>query len=126
MTEDNRKHPRFCPNELAASISIEPPPPDEKLTFDGTVVNISYTGIKIKLNTPLDIDIPNCLLHINLTLPESGVPVTIRGTIKHLNNNAECGLQYTEKNPEHAVDNLMFECIKISDDTNLEILDTLN
>jgi len=123
---DNRKHPRFCPNGLAASISIEPPPPDEKLTFDGTVVNISYTGIKIKLSAPLNIDIPDSLLHISLTLPESGVPVTIRGTIKHLNNNSECGLQYTGKDLEHTVDDLMFECIKISDDTNLESSDILN
>jgi len=123
---DNRKHPRFCPNGLAASISIEPPPPDEKLTFDGTVVNISYTGIKIKLSTPLNTDIPDSFLLISLKLPESGVPVTIRGMIKHLNN-TECGLQYSsEKDLEHTVDSLMFECIKISDDTNLESLDILN
>jgi len=123
---DNRKHPRFCPNGLAACISIELSPPDEKLTFNGTVINMSYTGIKIKLSTPLNIDIPDSLLHISLTLPESGLPVTIRGMIKHLNNDSECGLQYTGKDLEHSIDNLMFECIKISDDTNLKEVDILN
>ncbi len=120
---DNRAHPRFNPNGLPVSISFDPPPPDEKFRVDGMVLNMSYTGIKIKLNSPLNIDIPECTLLINLSLPGSGVPVTIKGVIKHLSNDSMFGIEYTEKNLENEVDDLMFECIKLSDDT---ALDTLN
>lgn len=116
MDKENRNHPRFHPKGLTAKISIEPPPPKEKITLEGTILNISYTGIKIKLDSPFNEDIEKSIILINLTLPESGVPITIRGTIKHLNNNAEeFGLQYSESHTENEVDNLMFECIKIAD-----------
>ncbi len=114
MNQENRKYPRFRPNNLNASISIEPPPPGEKLTFEGTVINMSHSGIKIKLNSPVNIDIQKSALLINLTLPESGVPVTIRGMIKHLNNDSEYGFEYSEKLPKSDADKLMFECIKLS------------
>ncbi|MFK5950634.1 MAG: PilZ domain-containing protein [Methylococcales bacterium] len=126
MLSDNRKHPRFYPNGLAASINIVPPPPDDKITIDGTVINISYTGIKIKLNTPLNTNVAESTLLINLTLPESGVPITIRGVIKHLTDASECGLQYIGNEFEDEVDDLMFECIKISDNSVQENLEYYN
>lgn len=112
MNTENRKQPRFCPKNLIASISINPPPPSEKITAEGTVVDMSHTGIKIKLTTPLNIDAQESTVLISLTLPESGVPVTIRGVIKHLTNESEYGLQYLEQHLEHEADDLMFECIK--------------
>ena len=118
MNQENRKYPRFCPNDLTASISIEPPPPGEKLTLEGTVINMSHAGIKIKLNTPVDIDIQKSALLINLTLPESGVPVTIRGMIRHLNNDSEYGFEYSERFQKSEADKLMFECIKVSDNNS--------
>jgi len=114
MDSDNRKHPRFSPNGLVANITIDPPPPDEEITVEGTIVDMSYTGIKIKLNTPINGDVPVSEIQINLTMPESGVPVTIHGMIKHLNDKSECGMEYSENHPEHTVDDLMFECIKIA------------
>ena len=112
MNKENRRHPRFCPDNLTANISIEPPPPDKKFIIEGAVIDMSYTGIKIKLNMPIHSDISKSVILINLTLPESGIPLTIRGIIKHLNNRSECGLQYSDKHLEHKVDDLMFECIK--------------
>ncbi len=116
MNKENRRYPRFCPNGLIASISIEPPAPGKKFTAEGTVIDMSYTGVKIKLTSPLNLDIPKSAILINFTLPESGVPVTIRGMIKHLTNDSECGLQYSENNLGHEVDDLMLECIKLAND----------
>jgi len=124
MDQENRNHPRFSPKGLSANISIEPSPPSDKVIMDGTIINISYSGIKIKLNSPCNEDIQKGVVTINLTLPESGVPITIRGTIKHLNNSAEeFGLQYAESHTENKVDNLMFECIKVADNDTQIVYD---
>ena len=115
MDTDNRRHPRFSPYGLVANITIAPPPPAEEITLEGTIIDMSYTGIKIKLNTPISDDMSESEILIKLIMPESGVPVSIHGIIKHLNAESEYGLQYSEKHPEHEVDNLMFECIKVAD-----------
>ena len=115
MDKDKRKHPRFSPNGLAANITIAPPPPKKELILEGTIIDMSYTGIKIKLNTAITTDLSESEIKINLTMPESGVPVSIHGIIKHLNNESECGLHYSEQHAEDEVDDLMFECIKIAD-----------
>ncbi|MCF6252904.1 MAG: PilZ domain-containing protein [Methylococcaceae bacterium] len=115
MDTDKRRHPRFSPKGLTANITIFPPPPDQKIILKGTIVDMSYTGIKIKLNTAIKNKLPESEITITLTMPESGVPITIRGIIKHINTDSECGLQYSEKYSEHEVDDLMFECIKIAD-----------
>jgi len=117
MEKDQRIHPRFCPNDLLAKITIAPEPPQKKINFEGTVVDMSYTGIKIKLNTPINTDITEAEIIIKLTMPESGIPVSITGNIKHLNNESEYGLQYSEKCSEQDIDNLMFECIKKVDNS---------
>ncbi len=112
MSVNNRKHPRFNPHGLTANITIDPPPPDKEIILQGTVIDMSYTGIKIKLSSAMPADIPESEIKINLTMPESGIPITIHGIIKHLNEQAECGLHYSKKHPEHEIDELMFECIK--------------
>ncbi len=125
MDKENRKHPRFCPKGLSAKISISPPPPQDKITLEGTIIDMSYTGIKIKLNSPFNESLQKSIILINLTLPESGVPITIHGTIKHLCNVSEYGLQYANTHTESDIDDLMFECIKITDNQvqdNLQFL----
>ena len=112
MNSDNRKHPRFTPRGLIASITIDPPPPDKEITLEGTIIDMSYTGIKIKLTSAMPADVPDSEIKINLITPESGIPITIHGMIKHLNDQSECGVHYSKKHPEHEVDDLMFECIK--------------
>ncbi len=116
MLSDNRRHQRFRPNGLIANIIIEPPPPADEIILEGAVVDMSYTGIKIKLKTPISDDLPVSEILIKLIMPESGVPVSIHGIIKHLNAESECGLQYSENHLEHKVDDLMFECIKLAAD----------
>lgn len=114
MDTDKRKHPRFSPNGLEANINIDLPPPGGEINLEGTVIDMSYTGVKIKLNHPFNTNISESQILINLTLPESGVPVSIRGVIKHISPEAEYGLQYSEMHSEQNVDDLMFECIKLA------------
>lgn len=112
VEEDKRNHRRFNPEGLTAHIIIDPPPPDEEIVIDGQVVDMSYSGIKIKLKQPLTHDVEQAELRISIVLPESQVPVSIHGMIKHVQDRHECGLQYAEKHTEDDIDDLMFECVK--------------
>ena len=57
-------------------------------------------------------DIPKSKITITVTMPKSGLPVIIKGIIKRLDNQSECGIQYFKEHPNEEVDNLLFECIK--------------
>jgi len=113
MDTDNRRLPRFNPAGILAHITIEPHADGKMKYFEGTVMDMSYTGIKIKLNTPIIEDIPESEILITLSMPESGVPITIRGIIKHVTEDKECGLQYSNAS-EYEMDHIMFECIKVA------------
>lgn len=112
MEAEKRNHRRFNPEGLSAHIIIDPPPPAEEIIIDGQVVDMSYSGIKIKLKEPLSRGIEEAELRISIMLPESGVSVSIHGMIKHIQDQHQCGLQYAQKHSEDELDNLMFECIK--------------
>lgn len=116
MNIEKRRHPRFSPNGLNASISIFPFKSEKEIMLVGTIIDMSYTGIKIKLNTSVNQDLSESEIKINFKIPKSGIPVSIHGIIKHLNNESECGFQYSEQHPEQEIDDLMFECIKLTDD----------
>ncbi len=122
MDTDKRVCPRFSPNGLTAHISIKPPHPEKEITFEGVIVDMSYSGIKIKLHSAINPNLPESKIKINFTIPDSGLPVSIHGTIKHLNDNSECGLQYAEQHSENDFDDLMFECIKISNENIQRII----
>jgi len=115
MNLDHRKHPRFCPDGLIAQITIVPPPPENQIKLEGRVLDMSYSGIKIKLDKALGRSFPVSDILISLVMPSSGVPVSIRGMIKHTDKQSECGLQYTDQFSENSIDDLMFECIKVTD-----------
>lgn len=114
METDKRKHVRLCPDNFLATITLIPQPPEKQISFAGTVVDISYDGIKIKLDKPITANVEKAEIIINLTLPDSGVPLSIKGNIKHLCNKSEYGLQYSEENTESDIDHLMFECTRAS------------
>jgi hypothetical protein len=116
---DKRIHQRFCPQGLKAHIIIDPPPPDAEIVIDGCVVDISYSGIKIKLKRPLEQQVDNAELRISIVLPESGVVMRIHGMIKHIQEQQQCGLQYSDQHTEDELDNLMFECIKFVEQPDL-------
>ncbi len=113
MQTDNRERKRFYPQGLAAHIIITPPQADD-VVFDGKVVDMSYGGIKIRLEQPFAQIIEQAEMRITLVLPESGVPVSIHGTIRHVVNQNECGMQYADRHTEFELDDLLFECVKLA------------
>lgn len=126
MKIDLRNHPRFKPEALDADITITPPEPDEIIHLQGNVIDMSYSGIKIKLFSAIPNDIPESQIKIKLMLPELNVPATINGVIKHLNSDAECGIGYDDNLSENEIDDLMFECIKLSSNTTNQQLGLFN
>ena len=86
MEKDSRRHPRFKPKGMHASI-------------------------KIKLSTPLS-EIMNGKVKILLVLPDTGIPMSITGIIKHHISPAECSLQYAEPLADDVFNDFIFECVK--------------
>ncbi len=111
MFVENRSRKRFNPDGLVAHIVIDPETGSE-IVFDGHVIDMSYSGIKIKLKEPISRLVEQAELNITLQLPESGVTVSIRGKIKHIPSPGQYGLQYTDHCDESDLDDLMFECVK--------------
>jgi hypothetical protein len=80
---------------------------------------MSYSGIKIKLLSAMPSDLPESKIIIAVTMPKSGISITIKGSIRHFNEEAEYGMLYSEDQHEHAGDDFMFECIKTSEPHHL-------
>jgi len=112
MTEaERRQSPRFNPQGLKANITLESS--QEPINLEGEVVDISHTGVKIKLKTPMPVSIGR-KIRIEFFLPESGIPFSISGILKHQLNSTELGLHYVDCPVVEALDSFMFECIKLS------------
>lgn len=114
MDPEKRHHPRFFPQGLYANIAIKPGLSHEEIDLSGEIIDMSYSGIKIRLNEPLQIDLNNAEVRISLVLPQSNLPVSINGIIKHIIENKDFGVKFSASHAEHSIDNLMFECIKLS------------
>ena len=119
MSQDNRRHVRFNPKELKATLTIFQPLINKDIHLQGNVIDMSYSGIKIKLLSPLPPDLPESKIKITVIMSKSGISFTIKGSIKHFNKQAEYGLHYSEEDNENAVDDFMFECIKTTDPHHL-------
>ncbi|MCP4271934.1 MAG: PilZ domain-containing protein [Gammaproteobacteria bacterium] len=112
MEAEQRKHPRFNPKGLVVTIDLMPLSSEEHLYLEGTIIDMSYSGIKIRLSSEMPAQVPESKIKIHLTLPDSDIPVTINGVIKHKSEKSEFGLHYSDHHSEDQVDNLMFECVK--------------
>ena len=110
MQQERRLHPRFIPQDLKAHITISRSL-EETIEIEGQVIDISYSGIKISLDSPLP-ETSEGHLKIIMILPESNIPLTIHGEIKYASPDLNYGMQYLENSPEEKLDQLMFECVK--------------
>jgi hypothetical protein len=109
---ERRQHPRFNPHGLKANIFLEPPSEPEFL--EGEVVDISHTGVKILLKNDMPVSTDR-KIRIEFLLPESGIPFSISGILKHHQlDPTELGLHYVDCPVVEALDSFMFECIKLS------------
>ncbi len=109
---EQRKHQRFNPKGLVVTIDLIPLSSADNITLEGTIIDMSYSGIKIRLSSEMLIEVPESKIKIHLTLPDSEIPVTINGVIKHKSEDSDLGFHYSDHHSEDQVDNLMFECVK--------------
>jgi hypothetical protein len=114
MDSDKCKHPPFNFNGLRVNITLIPVASSEKITLAGTLVDISYTGIRIKLSNEIHPDLPDSKIKMDFIMPASGVPVSIHGMLRHVNVQAEYGLQHSNRHPAQAMDYSILECIRIA------------
>ena len=101
MTASDRRHsPRFNPQGLKANIVLELPleNPDshETINLEGEVVDISHTGVKIKLREAMPAS-NGRRIRIDFMLPDSGIPFSISGILKHQLKPTELALQYVRE-----------------------------
>lgn len=109
---ERRQYPRYSPDGLKAAIKLETD--NAEVTLQGEVVDISYDGIKIKLEAQESNNLEG-KIRIDLFLPDSEIPLTFIGTLKHINHQVgEIGMHYIDCPVVEVLDNFMFECIKLA------------
>ncbi len=113
MAIEKRSHQRFVPEGLLADIKIIAAQSGVIQITQGVVMDMSYTGIRIHLLTPLSLEIGSLQIKITLTMPESGIPITINGMIKRISDDIELGCYFGNNHLENDLDPLMFECVKL-------------
>jgi len=116
MKPERRDHQRVKAGNVQANVSSLNASKSE-VPLNGEILDISRTGIRIKLSEPLGQNI-NDNLKITMVSPVSGVPFTVHGTLKALHSDTEFGLHYTQ-NEDGSVDDMLFECVKLTDSTLL-------
>lgn len=113
MNLEKRNYPRLKPKGLQAGVTFSSA--DQEIALDADILDISYTGIRVKLKEPIASGIVG---HIKITmrLPESGAAFSVHGILKHQHTDLECGLHYVD-HVEGSIDDLMFECIELDAST---------
>lgn len=86
-----------------------------EIQLDADIVDINSFGIKVKLNKPLSAHFSD-RIKFELILPESGSTLTIRGLLKDYQENNN---QKTNPQGNISVDEVVYDCLKLSDTTLL-------
>ncbi len=112
MTIEKRIYTRVNPDNLQADITVFKPHDNEPLHISGKVLDISYRGVRIRLNRPAALNLDDCRIKISFVLPESGLEVNISGKLRHSRQSVDLGLQFSGPLPEQQLDAFLFECVK--------------
>jgi hypothetical protein len=115
MKPDKRIHKRIKPKGLRAGLIFNSA--QQEVALDADILDISYTGIRVKLKHPIASDMTGNI-RINMILPESNTPFCVHGILKHQTANDECGLHYVD-HVHGSIDDLMFECVELDETTVL-------
>ncbi len=116
MKPDRRSTHRIKTKRLRADI-FQHASDTQETALDAEIIDISRSGIRIKLKTPLQRGIGD-FVKITMLLPDSGNPFTIHGKLSHQQDHAEYGIHYTEQH-EQSIDDMLFECIQLDDSSLL-------
>lgn len=110
LATERRQSPRIYPKGLKASIYLEPW--RDPAFMEGEVVDISYTGIKIRLKTPKADEMAG-KIKIQLFLPDTGIPFSITGILINKQTPTDIGVHYHQSPNISEMDKFMFECTKL-------------
>lgn len=113
MASEKRNHKRIKPKGLQASLVFNSE--DQEIALDADILDISYSGIRVKLKHPIAADMEGNI-RINMTLPESNTPFCVHGILKHQSSDTECALHYVD-HIHGSIDDLMFECVELDETT---------
>lgn len=111
MTE-KRQNSRVLVRDLHADISVIGPDSLLVTTLTGGVVDMSYSGIKIKLLTAMPNIASQSKITIILTGASLSTPMTIKGMVRHISAANECGIAFTNELGMPEIDSFVFECIR--------------
>ncbi len=91
-------------------------PSEKDANLNAEILDISRSGIKIKLKVPLDVTVHD-EVKICMYLPESGEPFSVNCVIKNQQPNSEYGLHYDDTGAvQGSIDDLLFECVAQEDE----------
>lgn len=115
MNTEKRNHRRLKPSGLQADVVFKSE--TREIALNADILDISYSGIRVKLKEPIASDISGNI-KITMLLPESGTPFSVHGILKHRHSDSECGVHYVD-HVEGSIDDLMFECVELDSSTVL-------
>lgn len=113
MNSEKRNHKRIKPKGMQAGLVVNTE--NQELSLDAEILDISYSGIRVKLKQPIASDMIGSI-KINMILPESNTPFCVHGILKHQSTHDECGLHYID-HIHGSIDDLMFECVELDETT---------
>ncbi len=108
MEQEKRKHPRTDAKGLQAKIMVTAPN-RSVLVADVNLLNVSQTGIKVRVQKPLIIEL-GTNIQLEIILPESGIPVIVNSVVIREEFDTEFGLHYIDLRPEDPIEKLISEC----------------
>lgn len=108
MQSEKRKDSRIEVKGLICKISIEEPN-GSLLIGDANLLNVSQSGIKLRVKKPLIADI-NTRVQIEVILPMSRIPVIVNAGVVDSEQDSEFGMQYIDLRPEDPIEQLIKEC----------------
>lgn len=116
MSIERRRHDRIAPRELIATLTLQDPTTHKEVVMRGDVLNLSYSGIRMRLFSAIPPNLTESDIKIAMTLPDSGIDLEINGHIRHMPTVEECGLEYADTQNESDFDGFLFECVKIAEE----------
>ncbi len=105
----SRQKPKGLPTEVMFNS------PGREIALDADILDISYTGIIVKLKHPIASDIVGHI-RITMNLPESGASFSVRGILSHRRAAYASSPNYAN-HIVGSIDDVMFLCIELDNST---------
>ena len=109
---EKRQYPRYKTTKLKALVSLFISPHSAPVQIEGDVLDVSMTGVKIKLHSELPANLGEAKVKISLSSLHSKVPMQINGMIRYKSLTTQFGLQFAADNAPQDISDFLFECAR--------------